>query len=52
MAASAEDYKRVLEQIAERVATDEWGGWTDESGIIEAVGDLIESVGITVPHES
>lgn len=45
------NYKKALEKIAARVATDESGGWTDQSGILESVGYICESVGIEVPHD-
>lgn len=40
--------KEVLDRIAQIVGLDEDGTWTDESGLLESIGDLVHSTGRTV----
>ncbi|MDH6282906.1 hypothetical protein [Prescottella agglutinans] len=40
--------KEALDKIAKAVALDEDGMWTDQDGILESIGNIVQSTGRTV----
>lgn len=37
--------KEALDQIAKAVVPEDWGGWCDECGLLETIGDIVRSTG-------